>query len=350
MTSFVLSSSIVTEYETLDKADIAKNLYSQLQWEQIRLNGVNLEQSNRRLLDEGQAHLDSLLDSLNDSQLYVSLLIAMAENCSDIPTVQKYVFTKMEEILGLGPDYSDTGHGAFGLKHAHLFTTDGTHLIDSFLMRALPLPDTYVQKSASLCFAALLTVCEGNLSGLVDWIKTAMKQATTNFDIALPALTMLSRSQSIRSSLVSKGIVTLIVQLLKKIGANGNAQQLYELCFVLWALSLDNVDKHEFLASGAVPLLVDLTAAAPTRKVMRMCLSTLRDLSADENDLILNEMLSCGLLKTIETIVHTNAAKQADDVDVEQDVRFLYDIMLKNYRELTTFDRWCTEIRTENVK
>ena len=52
-------------------------------------------------------------------------------------------------------------------------------------------------------------------------------------------------------------------------GANGNAQQIYELNFILWTLSLgcEEKDLGSFLSAGAIRVLFDLISAAPTRKV-----------------------------------------------------------------------------------
>ena len=96
-----------------------------------------------------------------------------------------------------------------------------------------------------------------------------------------------------------------VVSILRRLGANGNTQQIYELCFILWALSLGNVSIASqngtenpvtvaFLSSGAVQALVELLMSSPTKKVTRVILSALRNLAATENDDILSEMLAAG--------------------------------------------------------
>lgn len=44
------------------------------------------------------------------------MLLRLAENCTSNLTVQEYVFTRVEEILGIGIDYADGDADAFGLK------------------------------------------------------------------------------------------------------------------------------------------------------------------------------------------------------------------------------------------
>jgi len=51
-----------------------------------------------------------------------------------------------------------------------------------------------------------------------------------------------------------------------------------------------------------------------------------------------------GLDKLLGTIIINNAHKQAADADFEADVIALEEILLRNYRELSTYDRWVSEV------
>jgi len=104
-------------------------------------------------------------------------------------------------------DLSSADADAFGLKHAHLFTTDGIHLMDNCFVRALLSSDIYLQRSASLGFACLLTVCEGNIGSLINWILSKLQNTSNGvWDMALPALSMLTRNQTSRRKLVDAGV------------------------------------------------------------------------------------------------------------------------------------------------
>jgi hypothetical protein len=298
-------------------------------------------------LERSQANLGVILDNRQDATDLSKMLIKIAENCTSNLTVQQYAFTRIEEILGLNADYSDADSDAFGSKHAHLFTSDGIHLVDGSFVRALSFSDIYLQRSASLSFACLLTKCEGNLNSLVLWIQGKLASSTTGvWDMALPALTVLSRGATVRKHLIGAGIATSVVAILKRLGANGNAQHIYELCFVLWTLSLGEVDTQAFLSSGAVPVLVDFVSSAPTRKITRMALACLRNLATTENENIVNEMLTAGLLRLVETLSNAGFVKQAADPEIENDFKALFEILHRNHRELSTFERWTSEINS----
>lgn len=103
-------------------------------------------------------------------------------------------------------------------------------------------------------------------------------------------------------------------------------QQRYELTYCLWVMSFECEFKerirHNFHRDGAVTALVEVVGEAPREKVVRLALSTLKNLAictdkqlATSNDLnlsissngrktvfgsrFLNEMIGCGLMKTV---------------------------------------------------
>lgn len=292
-----------------------------------------------------------VLDNQTDANELAKMLLKIAENCTSNLTVQQYAFTRVEEILGLNVDINDLDSDAYGIKHAKLFTSDGVNLIDGAFVRALSFSDIYLQRSASLSFACLLTVHEGNVGALIHWIISKLSSTTAGvWDMALPALSMLSRGNGVKKQLVAAGIASNVASIMKRLGANGNAQHIYELCFVLWALTLGDFDQAAFLASGCIPLLVDMISAAPTRKVTRMALGALRNLSQTNNENILNEMLTAGLLRLLDVLNNNGFLKLAADPEVEADFKVLYDVMHKNQKELSTFERWTSEVNSGNLR
>ncbi len=301
-----------------------------------------------QLLERAQANLGVVLDNVADARNLSSILVKIAENSGSNLTVQQYIFSRIEEILGIGVDLADADIDAFGSRHAPLFTSDGTNIISSPFLRALSQSDIYLQQSAAVGYACLLTVCEGNENALIQWINSKLSSSVAGaWEVALPALSMLSRRESLRKKFVSSSGVNHVVSLLQKLGTNGNAQQIYELTFILWSLSMGpDLDLTPFLSSGMIPTLVDLIAAAPSRKVVRMCVGSLRNVAESRNDDALTEMLTGGLLRLIEGIVQSHSVKQVADPEFESDIKILSEILAANYRDLSTFDRWASQVQT----
>jgi hypothetical protein len=62
-----------------------------------------------QLLERAQANLDITLDNPTEAKNLSRILLNIAENCKTNLTVQQYVFTRVEEILGLGLDFAAYG-------------------------------------------------------------------------------------------------------------------------------------------------------------------------------------------------------------------------------------------------
>lgn len=271
-----------------------------------------------------------------------NILMKLADKCtSNVPT-QQYIFIRIQEIL----EFSDVK------ENAKRFTLDGSKIHDGPFLRSIRSTDKHVQRAASEGFALLLTVCEGDSNSLISWLCENLNSAVVGLpEIAIPALTVLMRHDSYRKPFCNRNGVESVIVLLGKLGNNGPAQQLYDLTFVLWALSLqEDLDVHAFHVTGSIRILTDLLSAAPSRKVVRMVSATLVNLARTENDGILTEMLTGGLVKLLENMIHANAHKQAGDLEVENDVRALFEILMKNYREYSSFDRWAVEVQNGNLR
>lgn len=289
-----------------------------------------------------------------DAKKLADILTALAEKSSD-QLVQQYAFTRIEEMLGLGT-YTEGDTGACGIKNSAFFLKDGL-VNDAIFLQALDSrerADSYLEKSASLSLACLMSVQPSrgpSVIKLIHWIGGKLQSDSQGgWENALPALAMLSRKPTMREY-VTKNCLGHVVGILKRVGVNGNAQQLYDLTVVLWTLSLgQDVDLKAFLSTGTINLLVELVAAAPSRKVTRITVAALVNLASREMPDVLMEMFSTNLQKLIDSLIQSNAYKLANDPEFEADVKNLHDVLVKNYRELSTFDRWATEVLSGNLR
>jgi V-type H+-transporting ATPase subunit H len=82
-------------------------------------------------------------------------------------------------------------------------------------------------------------------------------------------------------------------------------------------------------------------------------LATIRNLVKDEEGAdaniassITNTLIGCGLPKTLANLKDRAWA----DPDVAEDVKEVYETLMDNYRELSTFERWVTEVESKSLK
>ena len=117
-------------------------------------------------------------------------------------------------------------------QRAPYFTIDGVNIQDGPFLRGIRSKDSYTQRSAALGLACLLTAREGEVNALVTWICEQLSSSQPQHaEIAIGALSMIMRRASARKLFLAQGGVTHISHVLKRLGVNGNAQQLYDLSF-----------------------------------------------------------------------------------------------------------------------
>eukprot|EP01031_Cornospumella_fuschlensis_P029619 gene29619-35754_t len=262
------------DFSSMEKSEVSKTLYGQIQWEQLPSSGVFLQHKDHQLLERAQANLAVVLDNQPDAKEYVAMLLKIAENCTTNVVVQQYVFTRMEEILGLGVGPGGADEGVYGMKHAPLFLSSPTNKLSEACFKALQFSDIYVQKACANVYAALLSVyaevtektSTGGLTTLLTYLTNKISSPAQGvWDMAIPPLMLLVRTPLCRPALRRGGVVEGVSGALKRVGVNAPPQQLYDLLFILWALSLgvaaesaesgELVFSHGGVVSGVVEVL-----------------------------------------------------------------------------------------------
>lgn len=167
------------------------------------------------------------------------------------------------------------------------------------------------------------------IESLVSWMASRLQSsAKKSLSVVTPSLTVLIVSGEARKMFNKAGGVGYLSRHLREQHQSysnnvASVQQLYELSYCLWLMSFDcetdeNIRSH-FHRDGAVSALVGLVASAPREKVVRMALSSLRNMAlCDTNgktsitpftkkkiateQSFLMEMVGCGLVKHIDRL------------------------------------------------
>jgi V-type H+-transporting ATPase subunit H len=262
--------------------------------------------------------------------------------------------------------------------------------------------DIFAQKVASLCLAKLLiTACPSQrysstdkdgkprpiqyasalepLEAITAWIVSQLKNSTgAQVCICTPSLKVLMDAPETRALFCKCGGIKYMSRQLragskskgmsgteKKKFGQASVQQLYEISFCLWVLTYDLNSsasiRSDFAKDNlAVAALCDLISVAPREKVVRVALSSLRNLatsSADTNPqptgqpridgkVFLNEMIACGLMKSIDHL----RDRQFTDPDLVDDVDILYKLLHENYKEMSRWEVYKNEIESGQLQ
>ncbi|VEU44077.1 unnamed protein product [Pseudo-nitzschia multistriata] len=143
--------------------------------------------------------------------------------------------------------------------------------------------------------------------------------------------------------------------------SSSSVQQVYDLVFCLWCMSMDcqtdeSVANH-FARDGAVSALAHLLKTAPREKVLRLTLACLRSLTTlpashsrvggdktsdiDANSFV-REMIGCGVLKSLDTV----RLRRWNDEDLEDDLEFLHGFLSDRTEQLSQFHVYEAEVET----
>lgn len=351
----------------------------------------------------GSGEVSKLSDTAEESEE-----TAMAFLTSDpLGVVAHYALTKVLDIVNT---LSASG-GVKGVTVSSVFYVgkEGV-LVDQWkaLLRVLNKGgkgDAFAQKVAALSLSKILiTACpsqrtligakdkDGNavkprpiqyasamepLEAVTAWIVSQLKNTTgTLVAICTPALKVLMDTPETRALFCRSGGVKYMSRQLrvgsksknmsgaeKKKFGQASVQQLYELAFCMWILTYELSGSHSIRQDFAkdtlaVSALVDLVSVAPREKVVRVALSSLRNLATVEGDVnppgqtplnakfYLSEMIACGLMKAIDHL----RDRQFTDPDLVGDVDVLHKLLHENYKEMSRWEVYKNEVESGHLQ
>ena len=210
---------------------------------------------------------------------------------------------------------------------------------------------------------------EEPLQALISWITSQLQSsASASLSLVTPTLTVLMSCPEARTKFAHSGGIGYLSRHLRN-GTRGlknaaTVQQLYELCFCLWALSYEcngsAAIRATFARDNAVHSLVDVVASAPREKVVRVALSALRTLaqctadtasaSASKKEVtgseFLSEMIGCRLIKYVDQMKE----RQWTDPDIVEDLTVLHKLLHDNFHEMSTWDVYLAEVQSGSLE
>eukprot|EP00644_Phytophthora_capsici_P010322 jgi/Phyca11/573119/estExt2_Genewise1.C_PHYCAscaffold_510194 len=272
-----------------------------------------------------------------------SALLKLVKNVTE-PTVLKYCLARMEELL---PD------GLRLHKRMVFFVPEGSTVDAAPFLRMIRNDTGYMQYAASHLLALFLTIRprQEDAEALSQWaiqaLKTGALPTSTNDSTranvtraAVASLMVLLRNEKLRIVFVKLGGVPPVVDLLES--SQNRAQLAYELTFILWTLAFCDEAMEKFVAAKALDAIVQQVAAAPREKVVRVALEALQNLLGKLSGFFNERMIDSGLLKTLNNM---RERKWADE-DIVKGIQAVRDVLIREYKELNTMERYEKELRT----
>ncbi|GAA5825560.1 hypothetical protein JCM5353_002340 [Sporobolomyces roseus] len=138
-------------------------------------------------------------------------------------------------------------------------------------------------------------------------------------------------------------VVEGLVHLLK---TNPSPQMQYQLGFCFWLLSFDTPVAESINSKyNLIPLLLDLARSAIKEKILRIVLSTYRNLITKAPKQTLPALLISKVLPFVKTL----QGRKFGDEEIKEDVEFLIEELTKSFEGLTTYDEYKSELATGHL-
>ncbi|CAM9327116.1 unnamed protein product [Discosporangium mesarthrocarpum] len=287
--------------------------------------------------------MEVVLQDKSAGRKYVGILVKIMKNVTSDTKAQHYAVSRVDEVVSEDP-----------AKHGHLFCDEVEGNLDqTAFMRVIQSGDAAAQQVASVLLALLVVTLKANAEVLLQWICDQLsggRAQSLGVRGAVQSLCVLLRTEEARLSFAHRGGVGYLNTLLRmqaRTASMCNSQLLYELCFCLWSMSLCDEARQDFMLCGAVPTLSQQARRQPIKaKIIRVALSALRQLTEGQVDGFNAEMISCGLPKTLDQVKTRTWA----DPDIAEDAEYLSKCLQRNYRELSTIERYSQEVMSGQLR
>lgn len=183
-------------------------------------------------------------------------------------------------------------------------------------------------------------------SSLSNPVTTSLIQGSS-LRATLFTINALLRNKTTRAAFAEHGGPKLLFPLLPS--TSGSMQLSYELAFSIWTCSFSQ-ECLAYFTPPAFNSIVGTIKSKPREKVLRLCLNSICNAirgQPSEEKQICDTLIGLDLLRTLETI---EGGQKCNDSDVIQDMAWLKDMLLKNFRVLTTFECYEQELATGELK
>jgi V-type H+-transporting ATPase subunit H len=175
---------------------------------------------------------------------------------------------------------------------------------------------------------------------LFRWIALQLSSSNSNVvDICVQYLQALTAIVRYRYHVVqTDGVMSALLNILKK---NSNAQVQYQCIYVCWLLSFEVTIAQDLeKVYHILPVLKDVVKSAIKEKVIRIVISTFKNMIINAPDENIIPMLGYRLLPTIEAL----SVRKWADTEILDDLMFLREELGRHVQSLSTFDEYSSEI------
>ncbi|EPQ58239.1 ATPase, V1 complex, subunit H [Gloeophyllum trabeum ATCC 11539] len=285
-----------------------------------------------------RAKAESIL--LSDGPTYASLYLGLLKKLQRPDTMQCI-------LILIGDALADHD------ERIPLFTRAGetdTELPYGPLLRILNTPDDFVQLKTAQILAVLLSaeakplpshILHSFITTLVSLIQSG---SNNHKDVAVQCLeALLPRPEARIAVWNTPSCISSLVGILR---GNPGPQMSYQVIFCFWLLTFEqDIAEQINKKYDIIPLLTEVAQTAVKEKVIRVVVSTFRNLIAKAPSANLPSMLVAQLLPFMKNL----STRKWSDEDILEDVQFLRDELKSRFDSLTNYDEYTSELASGHL-
>jgi V-type H+-transporting ATPase subunit H len=279
-------------------------------------------------------------DRTNTAKCIISLITDVAKD-----QLIRYVLTLFDDMLQEDKTRVEIFH-----SYAH----KQKRTIWSWFQGILTRQDNFIINQMSSVFAKLACFGSARMEGkeltyYFSFLKDELKNQNNEYiNTSARCLQMMLRLDEYRHEFVK---VDGIASVMSALSGKANFQLQYQLIFCLWCLTFNNDIAAHVQSSGVIQILGDILSECSKEKVIRIVLATFRNILEKIEDREITresalQMVQCKTLKTLELM----DAKKFDDPDLQDDIEFLSEKLHNSVQDLSSFDEYCTEVRSGRLQ
>ncbi|KAJ1336954.1 hypothetical protein BSLG_006714 [Batrachochytrium salamandrivorans] len=279
---------------------------------------------------------------------YVNLFVALLGKLVRADTLQS-ILTLLGDALRESPESADLFFKDGKQPFVVLFRGRLTFLCLPSLLKK---DDEFVQlKAMSLSTQLALKYAKTHApidaSDPLNWIAFSLTSSNPNIvDLASQFLQELLSVVEYRQSFYDlPGGMESLVGAMQKTPITAQLQ--YQLVYSIWMTSFsENVAKDIQRKHKIFHLLADMARAAIKEKVVRVVVSTIRNLMTKAPEENITAMLGNKILGLCETL----ATRKFSDTEINDDLQFVVEELARNVASMTTFDEYASEVRSGRLE
>jgi len=289
-----------------------------------RYDKKNAETKNQLLTEKGPEY----------AALFLTLVAEMQANDK-----QQYVLALIDELLSVDE-----------LRASYFFAVKGPKFPFGPFTRLLKESDWFTSSKSAKILATLMIsksseAAPEDLQSVFRWVNEQLRSrsALAELSTTLNILQILLRRDNFRLVYAQDNGLHILGSLLNP---QANFQILYQVLVAIWLLSYNEKIRTEGIApSGVLPKIVEILKSAAKEKVLRVCLSVLKNV-VDQSQANNEQLIEQGAIKIIDTF----AAKRWGDEDIVEDLECLKDTLQKNLTLLSSFDIYKQELMSGSLE